>query len=57
MTPKEILYLEDALSHIQFLMTQCRAAEGTLTDPALQNQARELLQNSQRLFRQFYELV
>ncbi len=57
MTPKEILYLEDALSHIQFLMTQCRSAESTLTDPALRNQARELLQNNQRLFRQFYDLV
>ena len=57
MTPKEVLYVEDALSHTQFLMTQCRDAASQLSDPSLQNQARELLQNNQQLFQQFYDLV
>ena len=57
MTPKEVLYVEDALSHIRFLMTQCRDAASQLSDPSLQNQARELLQNNQQLFQQFYDLV
>ena len=57
MTPKEVLYVEDALGHTQFLMTQCRAAAAQLSDPALQKQAQELLASNQQLFRQFYELV
>ncbi len=57
MTPKEVLYVEDALGHTQFLMTQCRTAAAQLKDPALQKQAQELLESNQQLFRQFYELV
>ena len=57
MTPKEVLYLEDALSHTQYLMTQCRAAVSQLSDSALQTQVQQLLQDNQQLFRQFYELV
>ena len=57
MTPKEVLYVEDALGHTQFLMTQCRAAADQLSDPALRAQAQELLEKNRQLFRQFYELV
>ena len=57
MTPKEVLYVEDALGHTQYLMTQCRTAAAQLSDPTLQKQAQELLESNQRLFRQFYELV
>ena len=57
MTPKEVLYVEDALGHTQFLMTQCRTAAAQLSDPALKAQAQELLNSNQKLFRQFYELV
>lgn len=57
MTPKEVLYLEDALSHTQFLMTQCRTAAAQLTDPTLKDQVQQLLQDNQQLFRQFYDLV
>ncbi|MDO4972796.1 MAG: hypothetical protein Q4E38_01165 [Eubacteriales bacterium] len=57
MTPKEVLYVEDALGHTQFLMTQCRTAAAQLSDPALRTQVQELLESNQQLFRQFYELV
>lgn len=57
MTPKEVLYVEDALGHTQFLMTQCRTAAAQLSDPALKTQAQELLKSNQELFQQFYELV
>ena len=57
MTPKEVLYVEDALGHTQYLMTQCRAAAAQLSDPALRTQVQELLESNQHLFRQFYELV
>ena len=57
MTPKEVLYVEDALGHTQYLMTQCRTAAAQLSDPALQRQAQELLESNQRLFQQFYALI
>ena len=32
MTPKELLYIEDALGHTKFLMTQCSLAANQLTE-------------------------
>lgn len=57
MSPKELLYIEDALSHTQYLMTQCRNAANQLSDPALRQQAQELVNSNQKLFTQFYNLV
>jgi hypothetical protein len=57
MSPKELLYIEDALEHTQFLMTQCRDAANTLTDPALKSQAQQLANSNQKLFTQFYNLI
>ena len=57
MSPKELLYIEDALGHTQYLMTQCRTAASQLTDPVLRQQAQQLLNGNQRLFAKFYELV
>ena len=54
---KELLYIEDALGHTQYLMTQCRTAASQLTDPVLRQQAQQLLNGNQRLFAKFYELV
>ena len=57
MTPKELLYIEDALSHTEFLMTQCNQAVSQLTDPALKQQVQQLVNSNQKLFTQFYNLV
>ena len=57
MSPKELLYIEDALGHTQYLMTQCRTAASQLTDPVLRQQAQQLLNGNQRLVAKFYELV
>lgn len=57
MTPKEVLYVEDALSHTQYLMTQCRSAVCQLSDPTLQSQVEDLLKTNQQLFQQFYNLI
>lgn len=57
MSPKELLYIEDALGHTQFMMTQCKQAENTLTDPALCRQAKQLYAANQRLFQSFLNLV
>ena len=57
MSPKELLYIEDALGHTQFLMTQCRTAASQLSDPALRNQAQQLANTNQKLFNQFLGLI
>ena len=57
MTPKEVLYVDDALAHSQFLMTQCQDAANTLQDATLKQQATCLIQKNQQIFNQFFTLV
>lgn len=57
MTPKELLYVEDALGHTQFLITQCDQAISQLSDPTLRQQAQALANGNRKLFKSFYELV
>lgn len=57
MSPKELLYIEDALGHEKFLMDQCRQAAASLTDPELRNSVQQLVSGHQQLFNQFYQLV
>ena len=57
MTPKEILYVEDALGHAQFLVQQSQNAINTLQDAALKQEAQNLLNKNQQIFQQFYSLV
>lgn len=57
MSPKELLYIEDALGHTQFLISQCRTAANQLTDLALRQQAQQLVNSNQKLFNDFYNLV
>ena len=44
MSPKELLYIEDALGHAQIMVKQCEDAAAKLTDPALKAQAQQLQQ-------------
>ena len=57
MSPKELLYIEDALGHTQFFTTQCREAVNSLTDPALRREVQNLADSNQGLFNRFYNLV
>ena len=62
MSPKELLYIEDALGHLQILMNQCANAENQLSDPALRqpelkNVVQQMMQKHQELFTRFYNLV
>ena len=57
MTPKEILYVEDALGHSQFLMQQSQTAATNLQDATLKQQAQQLVNRNQQIFKQFYSLV
>ena len=57
MTPKEILYVEDALGHAQFLTQQTQNAVNSLNDAALRRQAQQLVDKNRQIFQQFYSLV
>ena len=57
MTPKEILYVADALGHAQFLTQQTQQAASQLTDPTLRQQVQQLNGKNQTIFQQFYSLV
>ena len=57
MTIKELLYVDDALSHAQFLVTQCQDAANKLTDPSLKLQAQQMADRHRQVYQKFYELV
>jgi hypothetical protein len=57
MSPKELLYIEDALGHTQFLVKQCEDAAAKLSDPALRARAQQLAGINRDLFTKFYDLV
>ena len=57
MTPKELLYIEDALSHEKFFQTKCKEAAQMLTDPELRSYVNQLESKHTQLFGQFYNLI
>ncbi len=57
MSPKELLYIEDALGHEEFFMTQCREAADRLQDEDLRGYVRQLCDRHRKVFGQFYNLV
>ncbi|MDO5417119.1 MAG: hypothetical protein Q4F29_07965 [Lachnospiraceae bacterium] len=57
MSPKELTYIEDALSHEQFLKTQCEEAAKALTDTQLIACVQEMKTTHQQIFDSLYQLV
>lgn len=57
MSPKELMYLEDALSHEKFLKTQCDQAAQALTDPELKSYVQQLANTHNQIFQQLYQVV
>ncbi len=57
MSPKELLYLEDALGHEQFLKTQCQQAAQALQNPQLKQCVAQLEQKHAQLFQKLYGLM
>lgn len=57
MSPKELLYVEDALGHEKILKAQCQHAVQNLSDPELKTLAQQMLQKHTELFGQFFNLV
>lgn len=57
MSPKELQYIEDALGHEQFLLTQCQEAQRQLTDPDLKNCVSQMQTKHREIFDSFFRLV
>lgn len=57
MSPKELMYIEDALNHEQFLQSQFQQAAQALQNPQLKNCVSRMAQNHQQLFQKLYQLV
>lgn len=57
MTSKELLYVEDALGHEQYVQTQCREAASHIQDSELRAFAQELEQLHKTIFQNFYNLL
>ncbi|NLV58178.1 MAG: hypothetical protein GXY67_05365 [Clostridiales bacterium] len=57
MSPKELMYLEDALGHEKFLKTQCEQAAQALMDPELKSFVQQLANTHNQLFQQLYRAI
>lgn len=57
MSPKELLYVEDALGHVKFCMSKLNTASQQLTDPELKQFVTQMANKHQQLFSQFFGLL
>lgn len=57
MTTKELLYIEDALSHAQYFQTKCNEAANQVQDADLKNCIQQMAQKHQQIFQNFYSLL
>ena len=57
MTTKELLYVDDALSHAQLLATQFENEAERLRDNSLRTQVSQMAQRHRQVYRQFYDLM
>ncbi len=57
MTSKELLYVEDALSHEQYFQTQCSQTASQIRDTELKNYVQQIAQQHRQLFQSFYNLL
>ena len=57
MSPKELMYIQDALSHESFLKTQCQQAAQALQNPDLRTYVNQLANQHNQLFQKLYQLI
>lgn len=57
MTSKELLYVEDALGHEQFMQKCSQESSTQIQDPDLANYLKELNQTHTQLFNKFLNLL
>lgn len=57
MSPKELLYIEDALSHEKHMKTCCSQSADSLSDSTLKNAVSNMASKHQSVFDKFYQLL
>ena len=57
MSTKELLYIEDALGHAQYFLTQCRETASKLQDSELKDYVERMVEKNQELYTNFYGLL
>ena len=57
MTPKELLYVEDALGHEQFFVTKCRETANQISDVNLRASVEQMATRHEQIFKNFYGLL
>lgn len=57
MSPKELLYIEDALGHTCHMKTCCNATTSQLQDGELKTFVTQLASRHQQAFDKFYQLL
>lgn len=57
MNPKELLYIEDALGHEEYLMSQCQKVLEQLQDQTLRDLVQQILQEHERVFQELYQTL
>ena len=57
MTPKELLYIEDALGHEQFFGSKCAETAAKLQDPELRACVEQMATTHKKIFQNFYGML
>lgn len=57
MSPKELLYIEDALNHEKHMKTCCTQNAECLQDPTLKNMVSDMAHRHQALFDKLLQLL
>ena len=57
MSPKELLYAEDALAHMKFMKQKCDYVANQLTDANLQQLTQRVAKKYQMMFDDIYNVV
>ncbi len=57
MSPKELLYIEDALGHTKQIKTVCTDFSSQLADTELSNFVQDIARKQQQTFERFYNLL
>ena len=57
MSPKELLYVEDALAHTKFMKEKCTHAASQVTDENLKQLIDDVANRNKKMFDDIYHLV
>ena len=57
MSPKELLYAEDALAHTKFMKEKCACAASQVTDGSLKQLIDDVAKRNQKIFDDIYSVV